>query len=92
MSLLSVTALITMKKIPQFTVCGRFKTRDLQLIRSCRIKLKDNFRKLMVAIIIPIILLVSIVAVRNSNQTSTKTKYYEIVQLFLSKTRFRNTA
>ncbi len=44
--------------------------------------MKDNFRKLMVAIIIPIILLVSIVAVRNSNQTSTKTKYYEIVQLF----------
>lgn len=44
--------------------------------------MKDNFRKLMVAIVIPIILLVSIVAVRNSNQTSTKTKYYEIVQLF----------
>ena len=44
--------------------------------------MKDNVKKILISIGVPLLLIVSIMLVRTSNQETKQLKYYEVVELF----------
>ena len=44
--------------------------------------MKGNFKRILISIMIPIVLIVAVVAVKFSNQNTAKKQYYQVVQMF----------
>ena len=44
--------------------------------------MKGNFKRILISLAIPIVLIVAVVAVKFSNQNTAKKQYYQVVQMF----------